>query len=91
MEDLDTAVPGPGPSQLRAGWGRGFPSSRKTGALRQGLGRRLRRTERARAPHTSLEAHIGAMEAQEERGIGVYVCLCVHARARACAFLRSGV
>lgn len=88
MEDLDTAVPGPGPSQLRAGWGRGFPSSRKTGALRQGLGRRLRRTERARAPHTSLEAHIGAMEAQEERGIGVPACMCVCVCTRAHARVR---
>lgn len=72
MEDVDTAVPGPGPFQLGAGvgWDKGdFPSSGKAwgmGVLPQGLGRRLRQTERARAPHTSLEAHTGAMEAQEE-------------------------
>ena len=46
-----------------------------------------------RAPHISLEAHRGAMEEPEERGLGVpvCVCVCVRARARACAFLRSGV
>ena len=46
-----------------------------------------------RAPHISLEAHRGAMEEPEDRGLGVpvWVCVCVRARARACAFLRSGV
>lgn len=45
------------------------------------------------APHSSLEAHRGAMEAQEERGLGVPLCVsvCVFVCARACAFLRSGV
>lgn len=43
------------------------------------------------SPTHLLEAHRGAMEAQEERGIGVPACGCVRAcyvgmRTRACAF-----
>ena len=46
-----------------------------------------------RAPHISLEAHRGAMEAPEERGLGVPLCVSVwvFVCASACAFLRSGV
>ena len=44
-----------------------------------------------RAPHISSEAHRGAMEAREERGLGVPVCECVCVRTRVCLFKIRGV